>query len=147
MAEDRLAGYRGPSAPGETAGEVDPAEALRARLPPDMREAVTLIEFGAAMERWVQEDPIGRYIYSHCQHQVAEAMQVFVSVPDLNSEKVKAAHFQARVGAAMLKLLDQAMLRGKEAAAAVMAADGSGEPTGEDTPNGDEETPDSGPSG
>lgn len=86
---------------------------------------MSLVEFSAEMERFCEEHPVGRYIYAQCAKRTAAATQVIFSHADLKAEKVQAAHFDGRVALAVLKLFDEAILAGQEAARTIAAADGS----------------------
>lgn len=130
---DPLEGFRGP-VEGTTSPEEDPAAKLRERLGEDA-ELVAVVQFGAEMEEWCQNHPVGRYIYSHCAHTVAESTAFLFQASALDSSQARLAHFNGRVACAMLKLIDKAILAGQEAGKTISAADGS---TPEDPPDGED---------
>lgn len=117
--KDPLEGFRGRA--GATNSDPEKAEAeLRRRLGDD-ESLVDVLIVSERMEAWINADPVGKYVYKHAQDRLDAAIRTIFTESDPGNERARAAHFDGRVAIAMLKMIDETLQAGVNAAQAITA--------------------------
>jgi hypothetical protein len=119
---DPLDGFRDTRPP---ATEEDPETALRRRVGPENEVLVDALILSEQMETWINEDPIGKYLYAQANERITQCTETLFSLPSLDNPKAVDAHFNGRVAISMLKLIDDAIKAGRESAQLISSQDGS----------------------
>jgi hypothetical protein len=118
--KDPLDGFRGAKAPDD---EEHVAEAeLRNRLG-ENEGLVDILIMSERMESWINQDPVGKFIFKQAQDDLDAAVKTIFSETDLASAACRDAHFRGRVAIAMLGLIEETLQAGKNAAQAITGED------------------------
>jgi hypothetical protein len=117
--KDPLDGFRGRA--GATTADPEKAEAeLRRRLGDD-EALVDVLIVSERMEAWINADPVGKYVYKHAQDRLDAAIKTMFTETDPGNDRARAAHFEGRVAIAMLRMIDETLQAGVDAAQAITA--------------------------
>jgi hypothetical protein len=109
--------------PPISAEPVDEIEAALAERLGDERYLIELVRFGLDTEKFVNTNPIGKYLVSRGETELNEAVKKLLDLKDLQSEDARIAHGEARVALMVLRWLDEAITRGVESERLMSARD------------------------
>ena len=92
---------------------------LREALGDERGDLADRIQFGLEVENWLAVNPAAAYLVGRAQDSIEEASTLFLNASELDTPEVKAAHFQAYVGATIIEWVTEAINSGREATKAI----------------------------
>lgn len=99
-----------------TPGEEQAAEEARLdAADPKLETAV----FGRDVERFIEEDPIGRYLIARAREQIDEAAQALLTVDPTDAQQVSRLQNKAAVAGHIATWLGEAVQAGRDATVAL----------------------------
>ncbi len=96
---------------------------LKRNNPGELAEEADLFSLGEKMQKWIDEDEIGQYLFNRMNLIVAEESSRLFAETSPDTIEARRAHFEIKVAQAMLGLFQEAIERGHAAEELLLAAD------------------------